>query len=32
MYDSREKAEARLDELHKLEWVEHADYEMFDLK
>jgi len=32
VYDSKEKTLARLDELHKLKWVEHADYEQFELK
>lgn len=32
MYDSREKALARLDELSKLEWFDFGDYEEFEVK
>jgi len=32
VYDSREKAEARVDELSKDKTVEYADYEQFEVK
>jgi hypothetical protein len=32
VYDSKEKAQARVDELSKDEGVEGADYEQFELK
>jgi hypothetical protein len=32
VYDSREKAQARVDELNKEEGVEDADYEPFEVK
>jgi|688.fasta_scaffold591855_3 hypothetical protein len=32
VYDSREKAQARVDELSKDKTVEYADYEQFEVK